>query len=179
MGKGVSAALLMSNLQASVRMLAPEVNDPALLCERVNRAVSANNVPGKFITFFHCVLDSERRRLTFTNAGHNWPILAHADGSFERLNTEDTVLGATPTATYHQQQLQLRSGDRLVLFTDGITEACDSGGSEFTEDKLLQLVRENVSLPADALNQMLLHAARSHCQDKWTDDATLIVVAVE
>jgi sigma-B regulation protein RsbU (phosphoserine phosphatase) len=178
-GKGVAAALLMSNLQASVRMLAPEVRDTAALCGRINEAISANNVPGKFITFFYCVLDSAQRRVRFTNAGHNWPMLAHADGSVERLNSEDTVLGAASRWTYHQQELELRSGDRLVLFTDGISETCDDAGTEFGEDQLLELVRDNLTLSAAALKSKLLEAARSHCRDKWADDATLIVLAVD
>ncbi len=178
-GKGVAAALLMSNLQAAVRMLAPELRDPAALCRRVNQAVSANNVPGKFITFFYCVLDARTRRLAFTNAGHNWPVLAHADGTIERLRTDDTVLGTTAASDYHQTDVQLRSGDRLVLFTDGITEACDGSGAEFSEDTLVQLVASNVSLPAAALQCTLLEAARSHCSGNWADDATLIVLAVE
>jgi sigma-B regulation protein RsbU (phosphoserine phosphatase) len=178
-GKGMAAALLMSNLQASVRMLAPEVRDTATLCERINHAISANNVPGKFITFFYCVLDSAQRRIRFTNAGHNWPMLAHADGTIERLNTDDTVLGAASRLNYHQQELELRSGDRLVLFTDGISEASDDAGTEFSEDQLLELVRDNVTLSASALKTRLLEAARSHCGDRWTDDATLIVLAVD
>jgi sigma-B regulation protein RsbU (phosphoserine phosphatase) len=178
-GKGVAAALLMSNLQASVRMLAPELRHPAALCHRVNQAVSANNVPGKFITFFYCVLNSLTRRLAFTNAGHNWPVLAHADGTIERLRTDDTVLGTTAASEYHENDVQLRSGDRLVLFTDGITEACDASGAEFGEDQLQQLISCNVSLSAAALQSVLLEAARAHCSGNWADDATLIVLAVE
>lgn len=179
MGKGVGAALLMSNLQAAVRVLAPEVRDPAAFCGRANQAVSANNVPCKFITFFYCVLDSEHCRITFTNAGHNWPVLAHADGTFDRLNTDDMVLGTTPKWSYHQRELELRSGDRLVLFTDGITEACSADGTEFGEQSLLDILRDHVSLSAADLRDHLLEAARSHCRGTWTDDATLIVVAVE
>jgi len=179
MGKGVGAALLMSNLQAAVRMLAPELRDPAAFCRRANQAVSANNVPGKFITFFYCVLDSEHGCITFTNAGHNWPVLAHADGTFDRLNTEDIVLGTTPKWNYHQRNLELRSGDRLVLFTDGITEAATADGPEFGEENLLQTIRQSVHLSARDLKHVLLEAARSHCRGAWSDDATLIVVAVE
>jgi phosphoserine phosphatase RsbU/P len=179
MGKGVGAALLMSNLQAAVRMLAPEIRDPAAFCGRANQAVSANNVPGKFITFFYCVIDSEHRRISFTNAGHNWPVLAHADGTFDRLSTDDMVLGTTPKWNYHQRELELRSGDRLLLFTDGITEACGADGTEFGEHNLLQVLRDHVSLSAADLRDALLEAARSHCRGVWTDDATLIVIAVD
>jgi phosphoserine phosphatase RsbU/P len=178
-GKGVGAALLMSNLQASVRMLATEVTAPGAFCQRVNQVVSANKVPGKFITFFYCVIDAEQHRISFTNAGHNWPVLAHADGTLERLNTEDTVLGTTPGWSYHQQELELRSGDRLVLFTDGITEACSHDGVEFGEEQLARLAADNVTLPPSGLKDKLLQAAQDHCQDTWTDDATLIVVGID
>src|SRR5689334_7861560 len=92
-GKGVGAALLMSNLQAAVRMLAPEITQPGAFCRRGNKTVSANKVPGKFITFFYCVIDRENMRLSYTNAGHNWPSLAHADGTLERRRSDDVVLG--------------------------------------------------------------------------------------
>lgn len=179
MGKGVGAALLMSNLQAAVRVLTPEVRDPAAFCRRANQAVFANQVPGKFITFFYCMLDSEHRRVTFTNAGHNWPVLVHSDGSCDRLKTEDIVLGTTPGWNYRQKELELRSGDRLVLFTDGITETCNADGAEFGEEHLIQIVRQHLSLGAAELKHKLLEAASSHCAGAWIDDATLIVVAVE
>src|SRR5947209_5800634 len=84
-GKGMGAALLMSNLQAAVRMLAPQVREPKELCNRVNEVISANNMPGKFITFFYGVIDSQDRKITYTNAGHNLPILARVDNLCERL----------------------------------------------------------------------------------------------
>jgi phosphoserine phosphatase RsbU/P len=178
-GKGVGAALLMSNLQASVRMLATEVTEPVAFCQRVNHAVSANKVPGKFITFFYCVLDTARRRISFTNAGHNWPVLVHADGTLEHLRTEDTVLGTTPEWSYHQMELDLRSGDRLILFTDGITEASNEASEEFGEAELARLAAEHVALSPSALKDKLLQAAQEHCRGAWTDDATLIVIGIE
>src|SRR5215472_577358 len=143
MGKGVGAALLMSNLQAAVRTLAPQLTDPGELCNRVNEIISANSVPGKFITFFYCVVDLEQKRITYTNAGHNWPILARAAGTCERLSTDDVVLGTLRQWHYRQHQLQLRSGDRLVLFTDGITECANGDSVEFGEERLLGLVSQN------------------------------------
>jgi len=178
MGKGLGAALLMSNLQAAVRMLAPQMTDSSELCNRVNEVISANNVPGKFITFFYCVVDLKLMHISYTNAGHNWPILARADGSCERLSTEDAVLGTLRKWKYHQQQANLRSGDRLVLFTDGITECANAEGAEFGEERLLGLVSQNVQLPADRLKDLILESARSHCNGTMNDDATLIAAAV-
>ena len=175
-GKGMGAALLMSNLQAAVRMLAPEISEPRIFCTRVNRAISGNNFPGKFITFFYCVVDTAEKRVDFTNAGHNWPVLAHADGTCERLNSEDVVMGTVREWNYHQLSAGLRSGDRLVLFTDGITECADDEGTEFGEDRLVDLVCKNVHLPPDQLKDVILKEAE--CHGNFVDDATLIVVGV-
>ena len=178
MGKGLGAALLMSNLQAAVRMLAPQMTDSSELCNRVNEVISANSVPGKFITFFYCVVDLKQMRISYTNAGHNWPILARADGNCERLSTEDAVLGTLRQWKYHQEQADLRSGDRLVLFTDGITECANAEDAEFGEERLLGLVSQNVQLPADQLKDLILESARTHCNGVMNDDATLIAAAV-
>lgn len=179
MGKGLGAALLMSNLQAAVRMLAPQVADTRELCNRVNQVISSNSVPGKFITFFYCVVDVEEKRIRYTNAGHNWPILARSNGECERLTTEDVVLGTLRQWNYHQQETELRHGDRLVLFTDGITESANADGAEFGEESLLGLVSQNVQLPADELKQLILASANSHSGGIMADDATLIVAAAQ
>jgi sigma-B regulation protein RsbU (phosphoserine phosphatase) len=179
MGKGVGAALLMSNLQAAVRMLAPQVAEPRELCNRVNEVISANNVPGKFITFFYCVVDLEQKRIIYTNAGHNWPILARGNGSYERLSTEDVVLGTLRQWNYHQIESELRGGDRLVLFTDGITERANADGMEFGEENLLDLVSRNVQLAAADLKELILDSADAYSGGVLTDDATLIVAVVE
>jgi phosphoserine phosphatase RsbU/P len=179
MGKGVGAALLMSNLQAAVRMLAPQIAEPRELCNRVNQVIAANSVPGKFITFFYCVVDLEQRKLRYTNAGHNWPVLIRANGFCERLNTEDVVLGTLRQWDYHQREAELHSGDRLILFTDGITECTDGNGVEFGEEQLLGLASQNANLPADELKTLILSAAQAHCASTLSDDATLIVAAVK
>src|SRR5215467_11302089 len=178
MGKGVGAALLMSNLQAAVRMLAPQMTDPSELCVRLNQTISTNGVPGKFITFFYCIVDTLAMRITYTNAGHNWPMLVRNDGSCERLKTDDVVLGTSWKWNYRQREIALRTGDRLVLFTDGISESADIAGNEFGEDQLCSLVSDNVHLVADQLEQLILNATETYRGGSLTDDATLIVAAV-
>jgi sigma-B regulation protein RsbU (phosphoserine phosphatase) len=169
----------MSNLQATVRLVAGETLEPARFCERLNQVVSANKVPGKFITFFYCVVDSELGRVRFTNAGHNWPILAHADGALERLTTADTVLGMDAASAFHEQELDLRGGDRLVLFTDGITEACAPDGEEFGEERLAKLSAAHVALSPSQMKDTLLAAVEEHSRGSFADDATLIVIGIE
>lgn len=176
MGKGVGAALLMSHLQATVRMLAPEIAEPQQLCKRLNEVVASNGMHGRFITFFYCIIDTEKMRITYTNAGHNWPILARAEGNCERLKTEDTVLGTFSRWNYRQREIDLRNGDRLVLFTDGVTDSEDADGNEFGEEQLMRLSADNVHLPAEKLQDLLRNEIYS--RQSLNDDATLIVVAM-
>lgn len=177
MGKGLGAALLVSNLQAVVRMLAHDVAEPRELCNRVNEWIASNGGLGKFITFFYCVVDLEQKRITYANAGHNWPVLARSNGDCERLSTEDAVLGTVREWNYHQREVELRSGDRLVLFTDGITECANAAGTEFGEEQLLQLVSQNAHLDAEDLKELILRSIHGHSGALLADDATLIVAA--
>jgi len=176
-GKGVPAALLMSNLQAAVRALAPEVNGPASLAGRVNRIVSANLASNKFITMFYGILDG--RRLTYTNAGHHAPVLIRANGDCARLDAGGPVLGVFPACVYPQASVELRSGDRLVLFTDGMVEAEDPDGAEFGEDRLFSLASENRALDAAGLRQKLMDTVATFTRGDFQDDATLLVLAIE
>ncbi|MCU1286256.1 MAG: response regulator receiver modulated serine phosphatase [Acidobacteriales bacterium] len=178
-GKGVGAALLMSNLQAAVRTAAPQAVEPKDLCTRVNRVICANKVPGKFITFCYCILDSEKRTLQYTNAGHNAPMLVRANGEQVSLSGEDSVLGTFAKWDYHQHQLELCRGDRLVLFTDGITESTDGDDIEFGEDALAELIAANVQSTADELKTTIMEAVVRHNGGRYADDATLIVIGVE
>ena len=101
-GKGIPAALLMSNLQAAVRAFASEAAEPQALCLQVNRILCGNIAEGRFISFFYCVLDATAGVLTYTNAGHYLPMLVRADGSVDRLGIGGPVLGVLPEAEYEQ-----------------------------------------------------------------------------
>src|ERR1700686_5027170 len=123
-GKGMPAALMMANLQAAVKATAVPGLDPAELCDKVNRVVAGNLAGGKFITFFYGIIDAATQTFTYSNAGHNQPILVRADGSVERLTTGGPALCRLFRNEPHASAtVSLRSGDRLVLFTDGASEA--------------------------------------------------------
>jgi sigma-B regulation protein RsbU (phosphoserine phosphatase) len=184
-GKGIPAALLMSNLQAAVRAFATETTSAGELCQQVNRILCGNIAEGRFISFFYCTVDTERRTLTHANAGHYPPILVHADGSVERLGTGGPVLGPFADASYDQSEIAIASGDRLVLFTDGITEVQPAGSDpdaavhvEFGEDALIAVAREHRACDASTLQARLTAAVASFAGGSFQDDATLMVLAV-
>lgn len=179
MGKGIPAALLMSNLQASVRAAGSETAAPGELCGRLNRVVAANTASSKFITFFYGLLDRSSRRLAYTNAGHNAPILVRLDASHQRLEAGGPALGVLGEHDYEQGEIGLWSGDRLLLFTDGVTEAVNASGEEYGEDRLIELVRENRGRCGGELQDAILASVREFSGGARADDATLIVVAVE
>jgi sigma-B regulation protein RsbU (phosphoserine phosphatase) len=178
-GKGMPAAMLMSNLQAGVRGLAAPAMSPEILCERLNSLVCRNIANDRFITFFYGQLDGAARRLRYVNAGHNAPIVIHRDGSHERLEEGGGVLGVFEGQQYTLGTKDLAAGDRVVLFTDGVTEASDSDQAEYGESRLLGLLAENRGASAVELQRKILTAAGEFCRGDWQDDATLIVIAVE
>jgi len=172
-GKGLAAALLMSNLQAAVRALAPEAASPAELATRVNRIVSSNLPANRFVTMFYGVL--EGKRLRYTNAGHNPPVLVRADGTHQRLSVGGTVMGVFPDCTFEQAEVELQPGDRLVLFSDGVVEAEDRDGNEFGEDRLVHIVTANRTLDAASLRRKVMAAVEQFTEGALRDDTTLLV----
>ena len=134
-GKGVSAALLMANVQATVRAFARETESPARICSRVNSVLCGNIADGKFISFFYGILDTAKHSFEYCDAGHPGPILISKD-SVQHLRVDGAVLGVFPEWKYEDARIELNSGDRMLLFTDGITEASNGAGEEFGEDQL-------------------------------------------
>ena len=178
-GKGIPAALLMSNLQAAVRAFATDAAQPAELCQQVNRILCGRIAEDRFISFFYCVIDCELGLLTFANAGHYAPILVRGDGRVERLAAGGPVLGVFAHGAYRQDRIPIGTGDRLVLFTDGISEAQNPGDQEFGEDRLVDLAREHRACSAPALQARITETVAGFAAGRFQDDATLIVVAAD
>jgi sigma-B regulation protein RsbU (phosphoserine phosphatase) len=175
-GKGLPAALLMSNIQATVKAFAHDTAGPAAMCTRINRVLCDNIASDKFITFFYGVLDVRSRLLRFSNAGHIPPILIRSDGSHVRLEEGGTVLGILRNAHYGEGRVAVTPGDRLVLITDGITEASNSQNEEFGMDRLVRLLEETAFAPG--LQNEILKAVSSFAGQDLQDDATVLVVSI-
>jgi sigma-B regulation protein RsbU (phosphoserine phosphatase) len=175
-GKGMPAALLMSSLQAALKPLIWDTRSPRELCRRLNRMLCEIAPVGKFVSFFYAVLDSKDNRLTYCNAGHNPPMLVRANGAASELNAAGAVLGQFPDWVYEQSELQLRPGDTLTLFTDGLVEACNPDEEPFGEERLIEVARENREAGAEELKNRLMQAASEHCGGHFQDDASMIVL---
>lgn len=178
-GKGIPAALLMSNLQASVRAFATEAAPPAELCHQVNRILCGRIAEGRFISFFYCTIDTDAGTVAYCNAGHYPPVLVRGSGNVERLSAGGAVLGVFPEATYLPGEAVLERGDRIVLYTDGITEARNEADEEFGEDRLISIAVESRACSAPALQARIAEAVASFSGGHFHDDATLIVMAVD
>jgi sigma-B regulation protein RsbU (phosphoserine phosphatase) len=177
-GKSVPAALLMANVQAAVRAFASESASPAWLCERVNAVLCGNIAPEKFVTLFYGVLDAGHKTLHYTSAGHPPPILLRASGQARQLEIGGAVLGVFPDWKYETSFVQLAPRDRLILFTDGITEAARPGGEQLGEQGLVRLLEALPDQPPPKLNATLLANVKHFCASHLQDDATLICIAV-
>ncbi|MFH1680295.1 MAG: PP2C family protein-serine/threonine phosphatase [Candidatus Eisenbacteria bacterium] len=138
-GKGIGAALLMSNLQASLRTVKDLGISLADAVRRINALIHENTPPDLFITLFVAIVDPESGEVVYVNAGHNLPLLVRSDGGVERLGIGGIPLGVFPDAEYEEGQTVLRRGEMLLLFTDGVSEAMRPTDEEFGEERLTSL----------------------------------------
>lgn len=181
-GKGIAAALLMSIVQASVRSVASggEVALPALM-QRVNQLLHRSTGPASYATFFYSEFDPATRRLTYVNAGHNPPMLIHSspNGPPRLLQTGGPVIGLIDRARFESETVELESGDILLAYSDGASEAQNSAEDEFGEDRLLAALSSRRTLGAAAIRDGLVEDLRAFMGDApLYDDLTLVVLRV-
>jgi phosphoserine phosphatase RsbU/P len=178
-GKGITAALLMANLQASFRAFATPDESPAAVCAKLNAFLCGNLAPGKFVTFFYAILNAEDRTLRYENAGHCPAILLRASGETELLSGDGAVLGVLPDWQYKDFAVQLAAGDRLLLFTDGVTEAANSEFEEFGNARIIESLRvRDETVTALATQRRILEGVTRFCSSNFQDDATILVAAI-
>jgi sigma-B regulation protein RsbU (phosphoserine phosphatase) len=128
------------------------------------------------VTFLYGILDGNARTFQYCNAGHLYPIVV-SDGFVAIPEEGGAVLGVFPAWKYEDSTIELRAGDRLLLFTDGITEASDADGREFEEAGIATFAQTNIALSAAELNSRLLALVTAYCGAQFHDDATLLVIA--
>jgi len=174
-GKGAGAALLMASLQASLRAISGEFNVQKIM-ERINNLIYKNTDMDKYITFFYGVLDTRQNRFTYCNAGHNYPLLVRPSGETECLSAGGIVLGMMPGMVYQSGCVSLNAGDRIVLYTDGVTEAKNKDDVEFGEERLAALVLRNAALSSDSLLESIVYDVNWFSSDlDQRDDITLVI----
>jgi len=175
-GKGVAAALLMASLQGTLRSLAaPYGSRISELMVETNGRLFGTIPANKFATLFYAVYCDDRRSMVYANAGHNPPLLLRASGSVERLAVGGPVLGLFEDVTFTAGTVQFDAGDRLLLYTDGVTEALNSEDEEFGDERLIAAAARSHG-PADAVRDAVLQAHASFTGNvARLDDMTLVV----
>jgi sigma-B regulation protein RsbU (phosphoserine phosphatase) len=186
-GKGISAALLMANLQAAMRNQlmtlkhagSEEIEQSlAEVMRRLNHQIYLNSPSEKYVTMFSSRYDAETRRLYYCNAGHLPPILL-SNGELSRLETGGTVLGLFESARYQASSIEMHPGAVLALYTDGITEAVNGADEEFGEERLLEALRRSSMHPPESIYNHVTGQVREWQGElKQHDDITLIVAKV-
>jgi phosphoserine phosphatase RsbU/P len=177
-GKSVPAALLMATLQASLRTLASEGIPLSQLAERLNRYACAHSLGGqRFTTAVIAEFDPATRRLAYVNAGHNSPVVRRTNGGTDRLESSSLPFGIAPETNFPSTFVELQPGDSLVLFTDGVVEAFNSAGEEYSDARWLNAIRAMPKLSAQATLGYLMKGVEDFVgATRQSDDITCLVL---
>jgi sigma-B regulation protein RsbU (phosphoserine phosphatase) len=176
-GKGVPAALLMANVQGLLRAFCSGERELTEAIRQVNRSVTRAASGGKFITLFYGEVDFSRGLLAFTNGGHNYPILRRRDGAMEELTQGGLLLGLFDDAVYERGEVPFAPGDALLLYSDGISEATDSRGDLFGEERLRSLWLGCSTVPTgEVIGRLLADVEGFRGSAGQSDDMTALVV---
>ena len=176
-GKGVPASLLMSNIQATLRVQAAASASVKDCIAEANNLLHKSTTPEKYATLFYGILDTREKTFTSTNAGHNAPMLISRDGTCRRLETGGIVLGMLPDMPYQEERSELQPGDLLLMFSDGITEAMNEREEEFEDERLAEVLADSRDLSAELLLEKILAQVSSFTGGvPQQDDMTLVAI---
>jgi sigma-B regulation protein RsbU (phosphoserine phosphatase) len=176
--KGIPAALFMMSAKSWIKSLAKSHLSPAAVFTEANRMLCADNDTGMFVTVFFAIIELGSGNLTCINAGHNPPLIRRADGDYEFLRLEpDFILGTLPDVGYKQLELKLNPGDRLFLYTDGVTEAINAREEEFGNYRLCDFLKEHGSDQPKELTKHLYTRLKDFSGDcPQYDDITMLIL---
>ncbi len=179
-GKGVPAALLMANIQASLHAIIHTEWTLSEKVARINNIIHANTNMDKFITFFVAIIDLDKNELTYVNAGHNPPMLfprGCADEKVRLLEAGGLILGMMKNMPYEQETIALQPGDLLILFTDGVSEAMNEKDEEFEEFRIEKSIRKHIDKSAEQLMFCLEKDVKEFTGSApQSDDITILTV---
>jgi sigma-B regulation protein RsbU (phosphoserine phosphatase) len=176
-GKGVPAALLMANLQACFRSQQPaSLENPAQVLRSVNRHFYESTTADRYATLIFAVYDDATRRVRYVNCAHCPPLVLRETGEIERLDSTATMLGAFSRWDCTEAETELRPGDTLLLYSDGVTEAGADMGEDFGEDRLIHALRVNQRQPALPMVEAIVHDVQEFSGSARSDDVTVVAL---
>ena len=179
-GKGIPAAMLMSNLQATFRSQAQIQQTLKEVISSSNTLLHKSTESDKFATFFSGVLNFEKHSLTYCNAGHDNPIHITQNGYIGRLSEGGVILGFMDDVPYDEEKLLLQKGDKIIVYTDGITETMNSDEELFGEERLIKLVSDSRDLSAKQLLEKIVDETEKFAEgESQYDDKTLLIIQRE
>ena len=171
-GKGIGAALLMASLQATIRGQQTLARDPSRLMQRVNDLFFESTRPEHFATLFYGVYEATSHTIRYVNCGHPSPVLVRSNRDFELLDASATVLGAFKDRGFEERSVEMQTGDRLVLFSDGFSEANMEAGDDWAVETIITLSKSSENGLANAL------ASTAASGGKQADDITVMDLRV-
>jgi sigma-B regulation protein RsbU (phosphoserine phosphatase) len=176
-GKGIPAALLMANLQATLRGQTTPENSPSLCLKKSNTLLYHNTDIQKYATLFYAILDTNTHELKYCNGGHDRPFLYTSSLQIQRLATGGIPLGFLPSFSYSEECFSLEPGQLIVIYSDGITEAMNPNEEEFGENRLENIIRDIHRKNASEIVDIILAETKNHAGDvPQMDDQTLVVL---
>lgn len=179
-GKGAPGAILMAVVYAGFKSLLKEVFQVSEVVARLNNLLEEATTAGYFATFWFGILDAPDGSLTYCNAGHNPPILLRGTGAVEFLDKGGMLLGFLPHQTYIQDKVQVKSGDYLILYTDGVVEIKNASDEEFGEERLVSVIKRNHGKsPSEMRNEILKAVEEFSGKIEFDDDITLLIIYKE
>ena len=174
------ASLLMSNLQASLHSLVRENIPLDKLVGKINNIIYNNTDPEKYITFFYGQLNLKKLNIDYVHAGHNPPYLIHTNGDIEELSQGGIILGMMPDMPYEIGHCQLKKGDTLLLFTDGVTETMTLNDEEYEEKRLIEFMKRTCNkIQPEEINKKLIQELNDFAgHASQADDITILTLQI-